>query len=40
MCVGVGYVQATTIITAQTHTHIIARVDVHGKPKFGQWFNH
>lgn len=22
MCVGVGYVQATTIITAQTHTHI------------------
>lgn len=22
VCVGVGYVQATTIITAQTHTHI------------------
>lgn len=22
VCIGVGYVQATTIITAQTHTHI------------------
>lgn len=40
--VSVGYVQATTIITAQTYTHTYtnARVYVHGKPKFGQWFNH